>query len=55
MTSDQILRLVDCYCEKCGKHIGRVDGRYEIKCPKCHTMNLADTADAEYKTYNEER
>ena len=26
-------------CKKCGKLLGRIDGEYEIKCPRCKTMN----------------
>ncbi len=26
-------------CEKCGKLLGKIEGHYEIKCPRCKEMN----------------
>jgi len=26
-------------CKECGKMLGKIDGEYEIKCPRCKAMN----------------
>jgi LSD1 subclass zinc finger protein len=36
-------------CKKCGKLLGYIDGKYEIKCPRCGAMN------AEKESVNNER
>lgn len=31
--------MTDVRCTKCNKLLGKVEGDYEIKCPRCGTMN----------------
>lgn len=31
--------MIDFRCGNCNKLLGRIEGRAEIKCPKCKTMN----------------
>jgi len=35
--------LVEFRCEKCGRLLGRVEGKAEIKCKRCYKMNYIDT------------
>lgn len=35
-----ILGLDETRCKKCNKLLGYMDGRYEIKCPRCGEMNV---------------
>lgn len=31
--------MQDVRCQGCGKMLGKVEGQYEIKCPRCKTIN----------------
>lgn len=30
-------------CEKCGKLLAKIEGKAEIKCPRCKTINTMNT------------
>lgn len=35
--------LIEFRCRKCGKLLGKIEGKAEIKCPRCKQLNNADT------------
>ena len=32
--------MTEIRCKKCNKLLGYIDGKYEIKCPRCGEMNV---------------
>lgn len=38
-----VMPLLEFRCEKCGKLLGYIDGKAQIKCPRCGAMNTKDT------------
>lgn len=42
-------------CQECNRFLGKIDGMFEIKCPRCHLINKgnADTGEIEkiYKSH----
>ena len=34
--------MVEMRCQKCNKLLGKVEGKAEIKCPRCSTINVRE-------------
>lgn len=35
--------LIEVRCHQCGKLIGKIEGKAEIKCPRCKKVNIVNT------------